>query len=260
LLFILQRKTGRSRSEIFTVLVVVSFINTAKELGMIYLYVKRHSKTKLKYFGKTTRDPYKYLGSGLYWCNHINAHGKDFIETLQVWEFDSQDDCTAFALSYSKENNIIESDEWANLKDEDGLAGWGIGNKHNKGRKLTEETKTKISESHKGLRYLKGRKQSDQHIDKRTMSRLKAGYKHSNSTKHKIQKARGEGITVEFSDGTMKTFISKSEFGSYLNVTRTTALNLIKGTTPLSRYNIVGITPTTAVVDASYNSLNGIFP
>ena len=32
-----------------------------------YLYIKQHSVTKLKYFGKTTKkDPVKYLGSGIY--------------------------------------------------------------------------------------------------------------------------------------------------------------------------------------------------
>ena len=32
---------------------------------MIYLYVKNHNKTGLKYFGKTSREnPYSYCGTG----------------------------------------------------------------------------------------------------------------------------------------------------------------------------------------------------
>ena len=45
---------------------------------MIYLYVKQHSITKLKYFGMTEKQkcPIKYLGSGLLWNKHINKHNK----------------------------------------------------------------------------------------------------------------------------------------------------------------------------------------
>ena len=41
---------------------------------MIYLYIKTHNVTGLKYLGKTTQDPYKYKGSGKRWTNHINKH------------------------------------------------------------------------------------------------------------------------------------------------------------------------------------------
>lgn len=44
---------------------------------IIYLYVKRHKVTGMKYFGKTVKkDPYKYNGSGLYWVRHIKKYGK----------------------------------------------------------------------------------------------------------------------------------------------------------------------------------------
>lgn len=90
----------------------------------IYLYVKQHSITKLKYFGKTEKlDPFKYLGSGSYWQKHLKKHGKEHIETLEIWGFDDQELCTEFALKFSKDNNIVESDEWANLIPENGLDG-----------------------------------------------------------------------------------------------------------------------------------------
>jgi len=55
------------------------------EIPPTYLYIKKHSITGLKYFGKTTEsDPYKYLGSGTYWKKHYKKHGKEFIETIWV--------------------------------------------------------------------------------------------------------------------------------------------------------------------------------
>ena len=211
---------------------------------MIYLYVKQHLKTKLKYFGKTNRDPYKYLGSGLHWKRHINKHGLQHVETNQVWCFQNQEECTKFALEYSRINNIIESNEWANLKDEDGLAGWGVGNKHNVGRKLSDETKRKIANSHIGLNYLKGRKQSDEHIKAKTAARKANGDWLSDETKSKIQKARGTAITVYFKNGMTLKLPSISSLGKHLNVTSTTAKNIYSGATPKEKYNIIRIETT----------------
>ena len=75
---------------------------------IIYLYHKRHRLTGLNYFGKTTIEPYEYCGSGKYWRRHLNKHGFD-VETVQVWEFNDQDQCTEFALDFSIRNNIVES-------------------------------------------------------------------------------------------------------------------------------------------------------
>jgi hypothetical protein len=95
---------------------------------IIYLYIKQHSITKLKYFGKTMkRDPFKYNGSGDYWISHITKHGKKYIKTLEIWGFDDQQLCTDFALTFSAENNIVESDEWANLRPENGIDGLPAG-------------------------------------------------------------------------------------------------------------------------------------
>ena len=82
----------------------------------IYLYVKQHRKTGLKYFGKTsTKDPYIYVGSGKYWRRHLKEHGSD-IDTLSVWEFDDADMCEKFALEFSYRENIVESSGWADRK------------------------------------------------------------------------------------------------------------------------------------------------
>ena len=52
----------------------------------IYLYIKIHTKTKLKYFGKTTRNVNRYHGSGKHWQRHIKQHGVEHVKTLKVWE------------------------------------------------------------------------------------------------------------------------------------------------------------------------------
>lgn len=118
----------------------------------IYLYVKQHRVTKLKYFGKTTGiDPYKYNGSGLYWSQHLKTHGVD-IETLQVWSFEDKAKCQEFALNFSLENNILESPEWANLKLENGADGGFNGYKwYNNG------TESKLSTTCPGDGWSNGR-------------------------------------------------------------------------------------------------------
>lgn len=90
----------------------------------IYLYIKQHSVTGLKYFGKTTsKNPFKYRGSGKYWISHIRKYGKQKILTLEVWGFDDQNLCTEFALKFSEDNDIVKSDEWANLMPENAKYG-----------------------------------------------------------------------------------------------------------------------------------------
>ena len=96
-----------------------------------YLYHKRHTITGLNYFGKTIRDPYKYVGSGLYWKRHLEKHGKD-IETIQVWKFDNLEECKKFATEFSIKNNIVESKDWANFVIENGIDGQSPGFKNTK--------------------------------------------------------------------------------------------------------------------------------
>ena len=109
-----------------------------------YLYIKQHSVTGLKYFGKTTQNPYKYPGSGTYWTHHIKKYGKEFIKTIWVSDLYYDTSISEIALHFSIENNIVESDDWANLKLENGLDG-GI-----TGTITSEKTKIKISIANKG--------------------------------------------------------------------------------------------------------------
>jgi hypothetical protein len=93
-----------------------------------FLYIKQHNKTGLKYFGKTTEDPYTYTGSGLHWKNHLRKHGND-VSTIWVKEFTDPTKLSEYALNFSKENDIVESKEWANLIPENGFDGAPAGNK-----------------------------------------------------------------------------------------------------------------------------------
>lgn len=147
----------------------------------IYLYIKQHSLTKLKYFGRTeSKDPISYNGSGIYWRNHIRKHGIEFIETVQLWEFSNQDECTAFALEFSKENNIVESDQWANLMPENG-------------KRVTSEKLSQLSVNQKISETLKRKYESGELV---AISGMK-GKKLSDETKDKISNTWKEKTSQE---------------------------------------------------------------
>lgn len=107
------------------------------------LYIKTHRATGLKYFGKTTKDPLKYGGSGLHWKRHIAKHGND-VETEVLGWFEDLEECTNVALRFSIENNIVGSDQWANLIEENGLDGAPVGHD---GHQFTDEERARMSEA-----------------------------------------------------------------------------------------------------------------
>lgn len=105
----------------------------------IYLYVKTHNQTGLKYLGQTSqKDPHKYLGSGTRWLHHLRKHGLDY-STEILKECQSKDELKEWGLYYSNLWDIVRSEEWANLKPEE-----ADGGKH------SEESKRKIGASSKG--------------------------------------------------------------------------------------------------------------
>lgn len=85
---------------------------------LIYLYIKTHNKTGLKYFGKTTKkNPHRYPGSGKHWRAHLEKHGYDY--TTEIYGiYSNKEECKKIALEFSKKNNIVESSDWANLREE----------------------------------------------------------------------------------------------------------------------------------------------
>lgn len=127
-----------------------------------YLCIKQHTVTSKLYFCKTTKkDPLKYLGSGLHWQRHLNLHGRENVVTLWYSLFTDQDECTKFALEFSEKMDIVNSNQWLNLKPENGLDGMPSGIKlstehkekvrlANTCKRCTEETKVKISIANTG--------------------------------------------------------------------------------------------------------------
>lgn len=86
----------------------------------IYLYVKTHHKTGLKYLGKTEQeDPFKYKGSGKYWKEHLRVYGYD-VNTEILRECQTNEEVRQWGLYYSELWQVVESDNWANLKEEAG--------------------------------------------------------------------------------------------------------------------------------------------
>lgn len=163
---------------------------------LVTLYIAKHNITGLKYFGKTTKwfteeDLQKhYHGSGTYWKRHLKSHGNDV--TMSIYGIFEIDEVQLFALKFSEENNIKESDEWANLKDEDGIRG---GN-------LSEKTKKKIGKSN--AISLLGRTLSEEHKENlrqanyrreygpdfcETMSKVTKGKKFTDEHKAALSKA-----------------------------------------------------------------------
>ena len=118
-----------------------------------YLYKKTHNQTGLKYLGKTESDPYTYKGSGIRWNNHLSVHGND-VSTEVLRECESNDEIRYWGEYYSTLWNVVESDEWANLKAETGDGG---------SYPHREETKKLLSEIKRGLpAHNKGKSWSDE--------------------------------------------------------------------------------------------------
>lgn len=121
-----------------------------KQFYPTYLYVKTHNLTGLKYFGKTTKDPNKYRGSGKHWLRHLAKHGND-VTTEVVGYFVDKDQCEEAALKFSTDNKICESTEWANMIVENGLDGGDTGGAlTRKYSSMSKETKEKLSSSLQG--------------------------------------------------------------------------------------------------------------
>lgn len=150
------------------------------------LYIKRHALTGMMYFGKTTRDDIiSYKGSGKRWTNHINKHGRQFVQTVWISNiFTDQLELTKFALAFSELFDIVSSNQWANLKEENGLDG------SPKGIVISEETRRKMSISQKGTsRTFRGRTQLTQ-IHKDNISTSLLGRKRSIAECEAISKGK----------------------------------------------------------------------
>lgn len=179
-----QQKKEKINHKIFGSLLFSCYICHMKTY---YLYLKQ-SPLGLKYLGITTRDPYKYLGSGKYWRRHLKAHKFSALDVKTEIVFSSiiEKEVNTVALEYSEKFNIVESKDFANLMPESGMD-------CTLGRPCSEETKLKISESNKG------RQPSKETVAKILKNRKSnKGFKHSEETKRKLSELRkGKTLSKE---------------------------------------------------------------
>ena len=152
-----------------------------------WLYIKQHTVTGLKYFGKTTRNPEKYKGSGKRWINHLVVHG-DTVKTVWSHLFTSKTELVEFALNFSKDNNIVESEEWANLIPENGLDG-GSPKGTNKGRPCSDQARQNLDNGRKNRIYTPMSKES-----KEKLRNSKLGKQITFETREKLKLARAKQL------------------------------------------------------------------
>ena len=171
---------------------------------MIYLYVKIHNKTGLKYLGKTSAaDPHKYIGSGKYWNLHLKKHGYDF-STEIIFESNDPKQIKEQGMYYSKKWDVVKSNHWANLKDEQGDVG---GMEHSpesnkkrsnklKGRIFSSEHRRKLSEAGKGRKDTRSKEVKKQAALKAS-AKLKGRKKPKGFGEQVSQRLRGSKLSEE---------------------------------------------------------------
>lgn len=89
-----------------------------------FLYIKTHTETNMKYLGYTSsKNPHSYKGSGKYWIRHIEKYGNKTTTEILL-ETENLQEIKEKGLYYSNLWDIVDSEEWANLKPETGQGGF----------------------------------------------------------------------------------------------------------------------------------------
>lgn len=192
-----------------------------------YLYVKTHNKTELKYFGKTTGNPFNYYGSGTYWLAHLKKHGYN-IRTEIVGYFIVKEECVDAATKFSINNDIVNSvtDDkkkiWANQIVENGVDGGATRlnfthsdktrrkiSEAQRGKIISEETKQKI----RIARAKQGGTRNGQTVSAETKQKLRQanlGKTQSTETKQKRSRSlKGHIVTEETKQKLRKANLGK---------------------------------------------------
>jgi hypothetical protein len=168
---------------------------------MIYLYIKTHRTTGLKYLGKTSsKDPYSYPGSGKRWRAHLDKHGYDF-DTKILLESNDPVKIKEAGVHYSTIWNIVEDVTWANLKPESGDGGTFVHTKEAK-EKIGNASRGKPS-LYKGMTYEEIQKDIDKAaLRKETHSKWMnennpyRGKQHSEDVKEKMKESASKRLTL----------------------------------------------------------------
>jgi hypothetical protein len=118
--------------------------------------------------------------------------------------FDDKTELVNFATKFSQENQIVVSEQWANVRSEDGLMGGDTGisiegrkiiSEKSKNFRHTEETKLRIKEARAKQTNLRtGQKHSPETIEKikaaRALQIMPTGQKLSDETRKKISESQ----------------------------------------------------------------------
>lgn len=136
------------------------------------------------YLGITIQDPEKYNGSGVRWKAHIRKHGTAHIETLWYCLFLDQESLSEFALNFSKQENIAESEDWLNLMYETGLHRKGT-----VGRIVSDESKLKSRMTQLGRVGVFKHSEKTKQMMKDTRSGMNLGKVHSEESRKNMSDA-----------------------------------------------------------------------
>ena len=158
-------------------------------MKLTYIYVKQ-APSGLYYLGKTVKDikanPNCYIGSGRYWLEHLKYYGykSSDIKTWILHETIDEEDLKDIGAYYSKLFNVVDSDQWANLKPEEGDGGMTVsGDNHHMKNK---DTALRIAAT-RHANFVEGKwNTSDDTRQKQREAKLK------NPTKYWLGKARSE--------------------------------------------------------------------
>ena len=157
----------------------------------IYLMVKTHRKTGLKYLCKTIQNPFTYNGSGTDWKEHLKKHGKD-ISTEILKECEHKEELNYWGRYYSELWNIVSGQDdygnkiWANRIPETG-GGPGVPTQRNSEYQKLVWSKPghreKMKESHAAIYSdLKFQKKQSK-INTESQNRPEVKQKHVENTK-----------------------------------------------------------------------------
>ena len=190
----------------------------------IYLYLKTHNVTNLKYLGKTEQDPHKYLGSGVVWKKHLKKYGND-INTEVLFSSKNIEEIKEMGMYYSNLFNVVESESFANLIEE-------CGEGRPKGSELSKNHKLNISKAKIGHKNSVG-------INKGTDNPMYGvsrfgnenpfyGKKHSDDARRKrseVKKGKtqlntAKRVKVVWKNGTTEMFDSIKECCNSLHISR----------------------------------------
>jgi hypothetical protein len=207
----------------------------------------------VKYLCKSTKQDFEtYNGSGVRWKRIVKKYGKNNVKTLWVSDwFYCPHHLQDFALMYSEYNQIVENDEWANLKPETGLDGGDCGPG---GRKKTSEKKQGIIPKHVRDKFLKKHQFYHDSGITEFLTRAELGVKYNISksslsqlTLGTIKSSHGWRISVEkipnmntsqdkfifVHDDGRKEFATRNEMIERYSVSRGNLNSVIRGERPI---------------------------